>query len=50
MRLILEQGQEWWSSQRDPVCRDRVEFMEGNVLTGPLPSAVRTQWIIALGS
>ena len=36
---VVAQARAWWSAQGDPDCRERIEFIEGNVLTGPLPTA-----------
>lgn len=36
---VVSQARAWWSSQGDTGCRERIEFIEGDVLTGPLPAA-----------
>jgi len=36
---VIAQARAWWLAQGDPRCRDRIEFLEGNALTGPLPAA-----------
>jgi hypothetical protein len=36
---VIAQARAWWSSQGDPACLERIEFVEGDVLTGPLPAA-----------
>lgn len=36
---VVAQARAWWSVQGDSDCRKRIEFIEGNVLAGPLPAA-----------
>jgi len=36
---IVAQARAWWSVQGDSACRERIEFIEGDTLTGPLPVA-----------
>lgn len=36
---VIAQARAWWSLQGDPACRERIEFVEGDVLSGPLPAA-----------
>lgn len=36
---VVAQARVWWSTEGDPSCRDRIDFVEGNTLTGPLPAA-----------
>lgn len=35
---VIERAKAWWSGSADPR-RDRMEFVEGDILTGPLPCA-----------
>ena len=39
---VVAQARAWWSAKGDPGCRDRIEFHEGDALTGPLPAAEGT--------
>ena len=36
---VVAQARAWWSVRGDPHCRERIEFIEGDALTGPLPAA-----------
>lgn len=36
---VVRQARAWWSSQDEPACRDRIDFIDGDVLSGPLPAA-----------
>ena len=36
---VVAQARAWWSVHGDPLCRDRIEFVAGDALTGPLPAA-----------
>lgn len=36
---IVAQARDWWSAQGDPALRERIEFVEGDALRGPLPVA-----------
>jgi hypothetical protein len=36
---IIAQARAWWSSQGDSSCRERLRFIESDVLNGPLPAA-----------
>lgn len=36
---VIAHARAWWSSQGDSSCRERLRFIEGDVLNGPLPAA-----------
>lgn len=38
-RQVIEQARAWWSAHGDPSCTGRIEFIEGNAVSGPLPAA-----------
>jgi len=38
-RQVIEQAKGWWSDSGDSFCGDRMEFVEGALLAGPLPRA-----------
>lgn len=46
---VVSQARAWWSAKGDPRCRDRIEFLEGDALSGPLPAAegVRDAYLLS---
>jgi hypothetical protein len=38
-RQVVEQARAWWSAHGDPSCAGRIEFIEGDAVSGPLPAA-----------
>lgn len=36
---VVVQGRAWWSAHGDPASRDRIEFVEGDAVNGPIPAA-----------
>jgi hypothetical protein len=36
---VVAQARAWWSRQGDTSCKERIEFIEGDAVTGPLPAA-----------
>lgn len=36
---VVVQARAWWSLHGDHKCRDRIEFIEGDAVNGPLPAA-----------
>jgi O-methyltransferase domain/Dimerisation domain len=36
---VVEQARAWWALHGEPICRDRIAFVAGDAVTGPLPAA-----------
>lgn len=48
-RQVVDQARAWWSAHGDPSCKDRIEFIEGDAVSGPLPAAtsVRDAYLLS---